>query len=104
MTVRLAHQPLLRDAISVREAAAAMGDDPATVRRLLKAGLLEGYESGQGTKRPRLRIYVDSIAEYRRRRAIGAANDDTPPRRREPVDPGPAHREALAFLKARGLL
>lgn len=106
MTLRLAHEPLPRQAISVARASEIMGDDPSTVRRLLEDGELEGYRGGQGKVRPRWRVYVDSIEAYRQRRAAGAfqARSAQPPPPRAVAGHSPRLRASLAALKAAGWL
>lgn len=102
MTLRLALEPLPRQAISVARAVEIMGDDPATIRRLLEAGELEGYRGSAGTIPPRWRVYVDSIEAYRRRRSVAPANDDRGPPLPAPpkVAQTARHRASLAALKA----
>lgn len=70
------------------------------VRRLVAAGELEGHRIGKRG----IRIYEDSLDEYRRRNATGPGpSAKTPPLPRRQSGPTAAAREAMAALIEMGV-
>ncbi|HEX2886629.1 helix-turn-helix domain-containing protein, partial [Vineibacter terrae] len=97
----------VRPSVSIRETANLLGYDQSTVRRLLDSGELQGFRggcrirAGKRTKRPTLRVYLDSIAAHQR-----AGDLSTIPitkKRPRVGDTTPGHRAALAVLAAAGV-
>lgn len=105
--LRIAADPALAESLhglerSVRvgTAAAMLDADPSHVRKLLKAGELEGHTLGKRG----VRIFVASIEAYRERGRIAAGQRAPAPRPKRQAPPSAEHLEALAFLQQAGLL
>lgn len=103
--IRIAADPndapeLIRASVSVATAAGRLDCDNSTIRKLLASGELEGHRLGKRA----LRVYVDSIEAYQRRRPTvgkGPAEPPAPPRKARKAA---AHREAVAYLAGLNLL
>ncbi|WP_081504514.1 helix-turn-helix domain-containing protein [Magnetospirillum molischianum] len=98
-------QPLDRS-ITVKDAAALLGCDDSTVRRLLEAGEFEGHRIG--VKKRGVRIYLSSVQMYRERNALAKQpKNRSSESTRSPPHRSPAttaeHKEAMAFLKSIGV-
>lgn len=90
----------LRLSVRVAKVAKALDMDEANVRRLVNDGELEGHRAGKRG----IRIYVDSVEEYRRRNHLGPKQPEPPqPKPQRKRGPTAAAREALAALKAAGV-
>lgn len=63
--------------ISVADAAAEMGVSESLIRSLLYRGEITGYRAGRA-----VRVFVESIEDYQRRRAYSAAPPAIPPRKK----------------------
>lgn len=105
--LRIAADPALAESLhglerSVRvgTAAAMLDADQSHVRKLLKAGELDGHTLGKRG----VRIFVSSIEAYRERGRIANDNGAREPRRVKTVKPSAELQEALAFLQAAGVL
>lgn len=85
--------------VRVAEAAAILACDPSTVRKMVRAGLLQGHRVG--ARGGGLRVTLASIEAHRAGTATAAQ-----PRAPAPATPPlpAAHRAALAELHALGLL
>ena len=110
MSLRLAASPDqmaaaadLDRSITVNEAAAILGCDPSTVRKLLRKRKLLGHRIGLGEKRGGVRVQLASIRAYQARRAIGADAPDGPAPAPHRAVQNAAHREAVAALRNLGL-
>lgn len=92
-----------RPAVDLQEAARIIGVSDRSIRRLLTKGELQGYRP-LATK---ICIYRDSIESFQRRQPqTGGEPITTPgilPRRPGRVDHS-AHRQAVEWLKAHGML
>lgn len=90
-----------RPSSRVRNVAVMLDADESQVRRLIKDGELKTHCMGKRG----VRIYLDSVADYQRRKAREAAMAPEKPtvRRRRAVTTA-AHKQALAQLRAAGLL
>jgi hypothetical protein len=92
---------MVRPSVRVRTAAERLDMDESQVRKLVKAGDLEGHLIGKRG----VRVYVDSIEAYQLSRPIGgnpAPQAQPEPRRKRRVSA--AHREAITYLRRLGLL
>lgn len=89
------------DSVTVDVAARRLGCDGSTVRALLRARKLRGHKVGKGDKPGGVRISLASIRAYKARNAIGGEEpaQDAPER---PQERNPAHKEAMALLRALG--
>lgn len=102
MTLRLAQPPEaiaeaagLRPSLRPARVAALLDVDRSEVYKLVRGRQLEAH--GMGTRA--LRIYADSVEDYRARRAKGAA-----PAGPKPVRLDIRHHEAVAHLRSLGVL
>lgn len=110
--LRLAADPKdagLEPSVPVREAALALGLDPSTIRKMLRANppKLYGHTNGTGNSKPRLAVFKWSIDAFRDGNMIGASADAAPARlakTRRHAQATAHQREAKAFLRKRGLL
>lgn len=115
-----AQRARLRPSVTVAKAAQDLSCDESTVRALLRGGDLEGHRIGKGACRkksgrkiePRgVRVFIDSIAAYQRRHALGDGEASeleeeaapAPPQRRRRALTGP-QAEAIAYLQGRGVI
>lgn len=90
----------MRKSVRVAKVAEALDMDARRVRKLLAAGELEGH----GVGKRGLRVYEDSVEEYRRRNQIGPrAPEPAQPRTQRRRGPTAAAREAMAALKNLGV-
>jgi len=90
----------LRRSVRVVRVAEALDMPASQVRRLVAAGELEGHRVGKRG----IRIYEDSLDEYRRRNATGPGPATTrPPPPRRQSGPTAAAREAMAALIEMGV-
>ncbi len=90
-------------AITVAQAARALGCTDSTVRSLLASGDLLGHRVGKCATPRGVRVSVDSVERYKRSHAIVPDVQQActvEPRRGDT----PALREALSRLKARGVM
>lgn len=98
--LRLAADPADADeldrGISVAAAARLIGCDQSYVRKLLRAGKLDGYHLQRG-----VRVRLSSVRAYQNRLPYrrGPANEPRSPRER----PGAKYREAVAALHRLGI-
>lgn len=70
------------------------------VRKLVAAGELEGHRAGKRG----IRIYEDSVEDYRRRNQLGPRDPEpAQPRPQRKRGPSAAAREAMAALKSFGV-
>lgn len=102
----------VRPSVRVATAAQLLDVDRGEIYRLLDAGALEGHRKGKRGKR----VYLDSLRAYQAdntlqpRRQLAAPAPPaaaSAPRRKKPPTPPlttTAHKEALAFLHAKGLV
>lgn len=99
---RIALDPasLPRRSLTIAAAAELLSVDRSTVRKWLRSGEIEGHRIG----RRALRVYADSIEDYRSEHAI-AGRAGTPSRCQPKRAPRltAAHREAEAFLQSLGV-
>lgn len=105
MTLRLAASPdeiasayAVRASVRPATAAERLDCDRSQVYRLVRAREIEGHRIGKRG----LRIYIDSLEAYRRRRATGAP--PAPEAKKRPQRRGAAYHEMVAYLRGRGLL
>jgi len=94
---------LARPAVTPLRAAAILGCGRSFVHKLLKSGRLEGYRLGKRA----VRIYLDSLATYQGGSPLGGepyADGASKSAAKGPQRPGKAHREAMAYLRAAGVL
>ncbi len=90
----------LRRSLRVATVAAALDLDESQVRKLVRAGDLEGHRVGTRG----IRVYQDSVESYRRRNHIGPVPKTAKPSpRRRPSGPTAADREAMAALRRAGV-
>lgn len=92
--------PGIERAITVAAAAAEMGADESTVRKLLLDDQLRGYRLGKRG----VRIYVSSIRDYQERQTLDGKGTKPAPPPRPKAPPTPAHREAVATLESLGII
>ena len=90
----------LERSIRVSTAAFMLDADESHVRKLLKAGELEGHRFGKRG----VRIFVASIEAYRERNRIAPSQPAPMLRPKKHVRPNAAHLEALATLREWGVL
>lgn len=91
----------VRRSLRVAKVADLLDTEPSQIRKLLKAGELDGHRIGKRG----LRVYVDSIEAYQQRNQVGAAA--APPtslsRPHHKRGPSAAARAALASLRVAGI-
>ena len=73
--------------------------DEAQVRKLVHAGELEGHRAGKRG----IRVYEDSVDEYRRRQHLGPTQAKATPQPKRRQGPSAASLEALASLRDMGV-
>jgi excisionase family DNA binding protein len=88
----------MRRSISLATAAEVLSCDQSTVRRLLSEGLIEGHRIGSR----HIRIYADSIDEYRNMNKIVPVHIEK--QRTSPAFHSAAHRQAMESLRKKGII
>lgn len=91
--------PAPRPAVDLQEAAGILGLKDRSVRRLLSRGELEGYKPLP----MKICIYLDSIETFQRARPQTGGGPVSAKPRPGRVDHS-AHRQAVQWLKAHGML
>lgn len=86
----------LRRSIRMKAATELLDCDSKTLRRLLTRGELEGHRLGARD----LRIYIDSIENYRNRNSVGECVNARPA---QTFGETVSHRRAMDRLKKRGI-
>lgn len=98
------HSPFLKS-VTVSRAAELLCCNQATVRSLLRCGGLDGHRVGKNDENPRgVRVYLQSVLDYKARHSISAVNPQTAEQRRHRRQRTSisAHEEAIAALRAAG--
>ncbi len=95
--------------VTVARAAELLGCDPSTVRRLVKAGALEGWRvSANPSRRGEPRLSIASIQAWRRHHKLEFDAPAMAPGQQRPASQSPtltaAHRAAVANLKDLGIV
>jgi excisionase family DNA binding protein len=108
MTLRVAQLPAadVDEGVTVDRAAAILGCDPSTVRKLLRARRLAGWRVGAGDDPGGVRVSLESVQAWKARYSIGGSGgrDDGGERQRPKRRPtNAAHNEAVAQLRALGV-
>ena len=89
-------------ALTVAQAARALGCSPSTVRALVSAGRLAAHRVGKCDNPRGVRVSLEAVNRYKALNAVAPVHEhEGPPRR--PVE-SPNHRAAISRLKARGVL
>lgn len=101
MTVRLVSEwaEAPRRSLTIAMAAEVLSVDRSTVRKLLRSGKIEGHRIGKRA----LRVYTDSLDEYRELNAIGGGSRDRLERKAARPRLTAAHYEAEAYLRKLGV-
>lgn len=92
--------PPLRPSARVGTVAAMLDMDASHIRRLVRDGTLEAHQIGKRG----VRIYLDSVRAYQQRRPIIPAAPHAAPPAAPPPTRHAGHREAIAALRALGVL
>jgi excisionase family DNA binding protein len=95
--------------VTIARAAELLGCDPSTVRRLVKAGALEGWRvSADPTRRGEPRLSLASIEAWRRGHKLESDAPVSAQGQQRPISQRPtltaAHRAAVANLKDLGIV
>ncbi len=96
----------VRRAVRVKRAAELLDLAPNSIYDLIHHGELEGYHAGRGHHF--LRIYLDSIANYQKRKEVPATKKGNKTKRmnrkaKKPDRSTAAHRESMVFLEKMGV-
>lgn len=91
------------EAVTVAVAARRLGVDEATVRAMVRNGVLDGFKVGKGREPGGVRVEAASIRAYKARHRIAGAPANDGGKRRRPVS-GSDDADTMRWLRTRGII